>query len=113
MKSHLSHQKNSDIRFRIKLNSMRLMHLKSALAHGIFVNSNSSFEEYSKRINYQTDALISLRTCGYLLQIAQEVECILMNQFESAALKLGNSIQSLILWRQSDMKRRRNAGVVR
>ena len=74
-------------------------------ANEIYLGKSVSLEDFEKRMEYQREALISLRILAYELQLALEMDCILMKQYEYSSKLIVNCIDSLQLWRKSDRRR--------
>lgn len=73
-------------------------------ANDVFFNKNMP-EEYKKRLEYQHEALTSIRVLAYFSQLAMEQGCILGKQFEQIS-RLTIDCQNMIgAWINSDRKR--------
>lgn len=74
-------------------------------ANEIYFGKSASVKDFEKRMEYQREAQISLRILAYELQLAFELNCILMKQYEYSSKLIVKCIDSLQLWRKSDRRR--------
>lgn len=74
-------------------------------ANETFFTGPDAQVKYQKRIDYQHEALTSLKLLGYVAQLAMEQQCILARQYEQIAHHVADCQNMLGAWINSDRKR--------
>ena len=74
-------------------------------ANDTFIGGVDALEKYSRRLDYQHQALTELRLLGYMAQTSLEQKCILTKQYEIISRGVFDCQNLLGAWINSDAKR--------
>lgn len=96
-------------RFRFTLVSRLQMYALDTMenlfrANEVYIG-NRQKEKAEERLNYQHNALTSLKLLGYMAQLSMEQQCILPKQYEIMTRKISDCQKLTGAWITSDRKR--------
>lgn len=95
----------------IRLQNYSLDVLENVLSANDVPIKDGGISEAKERQSFQRRAMTSLKTLGFMSELAMKKQCILLKQYEQITIRVSETQKLLIGWINSDLKRYASLGI--